>query len=1448
MANRNVKIVVTDGGSEVTETVITSGFGSLPSPASGSISEYRSSKDVVVLRAVLPNNSVTYPMSDLSFNWYYLDYKCNDASFANTLLEPSGTGVSGELLELQNQTFASTDPSWSKYKWTYTSNGNCGAGFFAVQNSFDWVRRFFKVEVLRKMADGSWNYYDTGVDYDNNGSDDTVYDDYKKSTGVTAVVFDTVKLNITGGSGLIKQTNGTFKRDLCVSQFCIDASHSCVDPGFTATYILFKDCVPVKTTTTSPICVSTLADGDYYVHSIINYADYCLCFETKSNTITVSGDVSGSVICPPPGPNPLFPCTIPVSLCAVNISTGTTSGIATTDNNANLNLANDRVFLYINYTDPSSVDTLAVYIVEESNTGADVYVPVDVSGLAWNKRVFEAKTGGCYAAVLTRPSADPCVPIVCEGRILVENGKDCNNFCLKFKTGTSTFNVNATTHEDDNEHDQLMSYYCLTDENLCDLVDISYNNVYLQKMEWNSTTSQWECKDGSTNDIDGSQYLTVGPSGEAYSGWVLYKLNESLIPTTCVSSGSFDASLNPDGTIVLNFEKLFNLENVICDPDTLFADKYQMCIYSSNGCVCATFNFKFVRKLTSVIVNCPNTVLECGKSIDLSAAVLPASTAVDYQWYLNGKKLVDAADPTNFKYTRSTLKLEYTDEAGLYQVRVTSKGIKTELCDVYACKGDTLMSNTVTVLKKFGVEVQNLADSTIVDKNNNKLVDVSKDIKLKANVLGVTDLSCVKYQWYLLDCDGNYILDKVAKGANDGTSDVFVRCPIGNKQTLDLTADPNKYINKQFEVTVTILTTGYKPLLNTTSLPTFLVNGITCVRREKVVTVRDTIKSTQNICIQLNPVNPTQTNLLCYPTVAYKVNFCDGFNFNTFDASFSSVFNTSNNNTNLGTIASGAKIGTGGLSAWKVEYLTEASYNTLSAAYVTDCPTVNCQDWWKLGTGTNKSDIIDHSHATVGSLVFTFKRSQANLQEGYYKLFLSISTESKVLKSKKGENSDSQYFDDCDITTCAVIKVIRSLKPTLVSCEESAGDNGITEYFCGDCSSSEVTLDGTIPFHLQFPGVDTSCVGGGLPDCFQSATIKWTYTDFYDVSQGKGCKDHSSAELVLGYSTISDCQPSVTVNFKKLFEDASRCVFWNCNNMGTFKAYIAYWDGSTNLVDGTIADISNMKLVCTALTQQVYLPKNDSAWEVASYSKLKQKLGVKIDADPRAPNKPVVENATAVDYDASGICMTVNVCGVPKRDLNNDLITNSDLTYTWYKGVSGQGPWVQLAAPTTFNKVVLYESGTYKVEVSKLIAYWDSCDNIQWCNNQALIGSLEDQCAKNEHIIPITLNGTQIITINPKRTLITNVAIRPTSRNVLSINGDAAVVNNTSNLGRLRAYVLPEDPTFKYQWYKNGAPIKGATESSYLPKLTSDVSGDYTVRVTSHHNSVVSKTYNITYQ
>ena len=45
-------------------------------------------------------------------------------------------------------------------------------------------------------------------------------------------------------------------------------------------------------------------------------------------------------------------------------------------------------------------------------------------------------------------------------------------------------------------------------------------------MVWNTIDNKWECKDSSSTDIDGSQYLTTDSSG-AYSGWVLYKTGES---------------------------------------------------------------------------------------------------------------------------------------------------------------------------------------------------------------------------------------------------------------------------------------------------------------------------------------------------------------------------------------------------------------------------------------------------------------------------------------------------------------------------------------------------------------------------------------------------------------------------------------------------------------------------------------------------------------------------------------------------------------------------------------------------------------------------------------------------------------------------------------------------------------------------------------------------------
>ncbi len=1443
MANRNVKIVVTDGGNEVQETVINTGFGTLATPYSGTISQYRSSKDVVVLRAIMPNNSVTFPSTDLSFNWYYLDYKCNDASFANAIPNPSG-----DLLDLPNQTVAkdlwsATDGSWSQYKWTYTDDGNCGGGFYAVQNDYSFVNRYYKVEVFRKISDFSWNYFDTFLDFDPENVD-TSFNDYRKSTGVAAVLFDTIKLKLFGADGLVLQPDGTYKRNLAADKMCLDTSHSCLASGYNATYIWFKNCIPQKPSVvsggkwcaTSP---SILADGEYYVHSLINYPLECECFETKSNTIIISGEIgkpgdsSGSPI------EGIERCEDLVRLCAVNTGTSPSTG----DNNANLNLANGPVSLYISYPSPVASDTLQVFLVEQSITGSDVYIPVDVSGLAWNRRTFEVFTGGCYTVVLTRPSlTDPsCTPQVCTGSILVENGKDCDNFCLKFTgaTDSPTINVDTTTHEDDNEHDQLMSYYCVTTNDLCDLVDISYNNVYLQKMVWNTTSNKWDC---STNDIDGSQYLTSDNSG-AYSGWVLYKIDDNRVPIDCISSGSFDSSDSVTGTIVLNFEKLLGLTDVVCDPEEIFKNKYQMCIYTSNGCVCATHNFKFVQKIESVNVSCPDTLLECGKSITLTAEVKPTGTAVKYQWMLNGKNLTDSTK-ANSRYTQPTLKLEFTDEVGVYQVKVTTIGEKTELCDVYACKGTTLLSNSVVVLKKLGVTIENLQANVEVDKNGKPLVDITKQITLRANVLGAGANECIKYQWFVLDCDGSYVLEKVSKGANDG-SDIYVRCPIGDEETLVLDVSLNYFINKQIEVTATVLTNGYKPLLtNTSSVPTFLVNGITCVKREKVITVRDTIKTTQNICIELTNTDSAKSNLLCFPCVDVKLNFCNGFDFKPFDVSYNHQFNQ-------GTASiSGGVLGTGGVESWKIEYLSDTSYNTLQSEYVSDCPG-KCEPWWTKGTGKNVSSAVDQSHNAIGNIFYRFCRTSSQLKEGWYKLFIALRTEQFNYKSLKGE-TQSNYYDDCNTETCAIYYLTRSFKPVLESCEEGAGMAGVTEYICGDCSSNETLLDNSIPFHLDLTKTDNQeC--SSLPPCFSSATVRWTYTDnLYDISGGLACNSNNgTGELILGYSQVSCSQTGVTVNFKKLFEDASRCVFWNCENIGTLKAYIAYWDASTNLLDGTLADISNIRTVCqpAGTTTQVYVPKTENGWEMISYNKLVQKLGVSINADPKSPGREDILNADNVNFDPSGICFTVNVCGVPKqeKEKNQQLIDNYDVNYHWFKKNSF-GVWEELAAPTTFNKIVLRTAAQYKVVVSRLIGYWDSSRNVEWCGGSTLLGNMENQCAKNEHILALTLTGEQYVTINPPLLLITNVAVRPTSRNVLSLTSDAVVVNSTSNIGRLRAYVLPEDSSYTYQWYKNGVPVRGANESSYLPKLNDAVSGDYTVRVTSHHNSVLSKPYNIVYQ
>jgi len=368
-------------------------------------------------------------------------------------------------------------------------------------------------------------------------------------------------------------------------------------------------------------------------------------------------------------------------------------------------------------------DTADLVLLAQYNgaTGADnasVYlngllIQTDIAFVS-GKWQFTAHFGGEYTVIISRDGfrARRSNAVT----VYLDEAEQVNNVVLDIGGNEGTQLI-----ADDCESDLISTVYCFTNTELCALADASQNNV-------------------SFEHANHSPYQFA-----ANSGYVLYNANGSV-----VSSKTFSA--DPSGNADVTFSELFGLNQDDCDCEcnddlvSLFGD-YYLFLYNSNGEVLVRNKLVLKHKLEKVVLSASSQKMECDKTNTLSASVTGGSDNLEYEWFRNGVSFRKTSTPS--------IELNYGNEAGMFHVKVHDKGFtqtEDEVIGNNLCADDK-ESNKVLLYKEFSVKVRNNANGSYTE------VDVNQPINLTAEVSGTTGDCEIKFQWFMKDCQCNYIND-----------------------------------------------------------------------------------------------------------------------------------------------------------------------------------------------------------------------------------------------------------------------------------------------------------------------------------------------------------------------------------------------------------------------------------------------------------------------------------------------------------------------------------------------------------------------------------------------------------------------------------------------------------------------------------------------------------------
>jgi len=215
-----------------------------------------------------------------------------------------------------------------------------------------------------------------------------------------------------------------------------------------------------------------------------------------------------------------------------------------------------------------------------------------------------------------------------------------------------------------------------------------------------------------------------------------------------------------------------------------------------------------------------------------------------------------------------------------------------------------------------------------------------------------------------------------------------------------------------------------------------------------------------------------------------------------------------------------------------------------------------------------------------------------------------------------------------------------------------------------------------------------------------------------------------------------------------------------------------------------------------------------------------QRLAVSFNAQNACDSDDVQEDVFNVELDPSGLIIEAIVCGnFQANEVGGQYFaSNMPIVYQWFDADGNA-----ITPETTFNKLAVNEVGTYKVVAKQ---------NVGRLNGVSPLGEFGAW----------VIQGTATITVSNPQQPLEAVSVKPTSRSVVAFNSSGALLDKSSNLGLLKAYVSPEQEDLHFQWFFNDAPINNANGRTYNP---GKVAGSYTVKVSNSLGHVASKPFNI---
>jgi len=272
------------------------------------------------------------------------------------------------------------------------------------------------------------------------------------------------------------------------------------------------------------------------------------------------------------------------------------------------------------------------------------------------------------------------------------------------------------------------------------------------------------------------------------------------------------------------------------------------------------------------------------------------------------------------------------------------------------------------------------------------------------------------------------------------------------------------------------------------------------------------------------------------------------------------------------------------------------------------------------------------------------------------------------------------------------------------------------------------------------------------------------------------------------------------LNFNKKFEELGRCIFWNCNNKATLK-----------LKYNIVRKEDDVTLV--TFEKQV---------------ELTQQIGVLFGAKDESGNDVAPESDSTYNLSGGKLTLIANPCGLctvetdASANVDDPVASETPTTYQWFKGTT------PLTLATAFNMLSVSAKGEYRVVVKRLMRF------------------LKD-ASGNYATFVFKAEGT-VIVADPTLPM-THVSVRTTQKNnIVSFNASSVVVSAGSSIGKLKAYVTPEQSNLSFQWYKNDKPIDGANSSIYNPGSGKESAGAYSVKVTNAKGSLASNPYAIVFR